>query len=215
MMMLAACASGTVRTRAANEFGCPRGDVRVEGIGGGAWRASGCGQSAIYVCEGVCIRQSASGSPPSSGVAPAAVASGVADGVKMQIVENDDVRFEMPEWFKRDEDAKEAVYRDDNRHHAVRLTVADSDLDEAAWLDEHHSAAERWTETIAGTTRHFATRVGSKLRLTVAVIATGARVYELACTSDDLKKPKTDVTCAAILRSLRRRAPPKPAGSTI
>lgn len=62
---------------------------------------------------------------------------------------------------------------------------------------------------------HFATKVGTKLRLTASVISTGGKVYELACTSDDIKKPKTDVTCSAIVRSLRTRLPPKPAGSTI
>jgi hypothetical protein len=37
-------------TRAANDFGCPEGDVHLSNVGGTSFRADGCGQSATYTC---------------------------------------------------------------------------------------------------------------------------------------------------------------------
>lgn len=215
MASLTGCGGG-LRARAASEFGCQPEDVTITRLGAGGYRAFGCGQSATYVCTttNVCIRESGSG--PASGGSGGGIPSGAsADGIKMQAIESDDVRYEMPEWFKLDEDSKEKVYRDDNKHHAVRLTVEATDADEKAWIEEHYPGAEQWTESVAGREVYFATKVGKKLRVTVSVIAVTGRIFELACTSDDLKKPKPDVTCSAIVRSLRTRAMPKAAGSTI
>lgn len=170
----------------------------------------------MYVCArtGVCIMESSSG-PPASGGGGAIPSGASSDGIKMQIVERGDVVFEMPEWFKIDEDATEAVYRDDNHHHGVRLSVSESESDAAAWLSETYPNAELWTETLHGREVQFATKVGKKPRVTVSVIAVGGKVYGLACTNDDVKKPKPDVTCSTIVRSLRVRGAPKAAGSAI
>jgi hypothetical protein len=46
-----ATASGIVQTRAASEFECPEDNVEVENIGGTTFRASGCGQTAVYTCS--------------------------------------------------------------------------------------------------------------------------------------------------------------------
>lgn len=37
--------------RFAHEARCPRDRVTVEGVGGGAYEARGCGRRALYVCE--------------------------------------------------------------------------------------------------------------------------------------------------------------------
>lgn len=107
------------------------------------------------------------------------------------------------------------MYRDSARHHAVRLAVEESTQTAGEWIAAHHVNAEQWTEEHEGATVNFATRVGSKLRLSVGVVASGAKVYELACTSDDVTSPKPDLTCTTVLRSLRLRTAAKPAGKTI
>lgn len=40
-----------VHTRAANEFACPSNQVEVRALGGSAFVATGCGQTATYVCQ--------------------------------------------------------------------------------------------------------------------------------------------------------------------
>lgn len=42
---------GHVHMRAASDFGCPEPEVTVRFVGGGGYRAAGCGRSATYVCE--------------------------------------------------------------------------------------------------------------------------------------------------------------------
>jgi hypothetical protein len=42
--------SAGIRSRFATERGCPESDVDVEASGGTEYRASGCGQSTVYVC---------------------------------------------------------------------------------------------------------------------------------------------------------------------
>jgi hypothetical protein len=64
-LMLAGCVTveGQATTRFSNEFKCPEDSVTVEDIGGNGYRATGCGESATYVCrrtngnEVTCIRQ--------------------------------------------------------------------------------------------------------------------------------------------------------------
>jgi len=218
LVLLAGCTS-RLRVRAANEFGCPESQVTVEGIGAGGYRATGCGQSAVYVCgRDGCMRQgpveSTRGDAPIAS-APVTTGEPSAGGVKMTAIEQDEVGFEVPAWFNLDEDASPPVYRDSARHHAVRLAVEASTQTAEEWIAAHHANAERWTEELAGGTVHCATRVGSKLRLSVAVVASGTKVYELACTSDDVTKSKPDLTCTTVLRSLRLRTAVKPAGKTI
>jgi hypothetical protein len=41
-----------VRARAASDLACPGGRLDVQGIGGASFAASGCGQSAVYSCNG-------------------------------------------------------------------------------------------------------------------------------------------------------------------
>ena len=40
-----------MRVRFSKEFSCAEQDVQVEDLGGSAYRASGCGQTATYVCN--------------------------------------------------------------------------------------------------------------------------------------------------------------------
>jgi hypothetical protein len=51
--LLSGCgrASGVVHERAAHEFNCPEEDIQVESIGGTTYRASGCGEVAVYTCS--------------------------------------------------------------------------------------------------------------------------------------------------------------------
>jgi hypothetical protein len=55
--LLSGCvsASGTVKTRAANDFSCSEGAVTVKdigaNIGGTSYKAEGCGQTAVYDCS--------------------------------------------------------------------------------------------------------------------------------------------------------------------
>ena len=50
--LLAGCveASDEVKVRAANDFSCDAEHIEVTGIGGGAYRADGCGRSRVYDC---------------------------------------------------------------------------------------------------------------------------------------------------------------------
>jgi len=41
-----------VRARAASDLACPGARLDVQGIGGASFAASGCGQSAVYSCNG-------------------------------------------------------------------------------------------------------------------------------------------------------------------
>jgi hypothetical protein len=44
-------ASGTVRARAASDFGCSDSEIEVERVPGSSYRATGCGQTNLYTCE--------------------------------------------------------------------------------------------------------------------------------------------------------------------
>lgn len=208
LLAVAGCDAQRVHAKGASDLRCPSAEVVVNDRGGGTYEVSGCGQTAVYVC-GLSCEQQTHTEPTGAPIMPVIPAG----NVKMKAVERDDVRFELPEWFSLDDD--EAVHRDPNRHHAVRLTVADWDKDAPAWLDERHPGAKKWIESVAGREVHFATKLGSKLRLTVSVIAVPGKLYELACTNDDVALPRPDETCTAIVRSLRTRIAPKPMGTTI
>ena len=41
-----------VRAKAASDLGCASGNVNVEKINDGNWKATGCNQAATYVCSG-------------------------------------------------------------------------------------------------------------------------------------------------------------------
>lgn len=47
-----AAPQAVVRARAASDLECPGGRLDVQGIGGASFAASGCGQSAVYSCNG-------------------------------------------------------------------------------------------------------------------------------------------------------------------
>lgn len=49
--VLSGCMTHPVKIRAANDFRCPEESVEVESVGGSGWRATGCGQTATYVCQ--------------------------------------------------------------------------------------------------------------------------------------------------------------------
>gem|GEM_PF-3918963 len=55
-LSLAACSTSVspdiVRTKAASDLSCNSGDVKVEKINDGNWKATGCNQAATYVCSG-------------------------------------------------------------------------------------------------------------------------------------------------------------------
>jgi hypothetical protein len=47
-----AAPQAVVRAHAASDLACPGGRLDVQGIGGASFAASGCGQSAVYSCNG-------------------------------------------------------------------------------------------------------------------------------------------------------------------
>ncbi|HTQ42225.1 MAG TPA: hypothetical protein VMI75_05650 [Polyangiaceae bacterium] len=47
-----AAPQAVVRAHAAGDLACPGGRLDVQGIGGASFAASGCGQSAVYSCNG-------------------------------------------------------------------------------------------------------------------------------------------------------------------
>ena len=54
MFVLGGCglmSSDAARVQFAQEFHCPEERVTLEEVGGAAFRASGCGESAVYVCR--------------------------------------------------------------------------------------------------------------------------------------------------------------------
>jgi hypothetical protein len=72
---------GTVRARAASDFGCNESEIEVEEIPGSTYRATGCGQSNEYTCtmgrglfgpEEVCVSDNSH--PRSTGDAPSRAA---------------------------------------------------------------------------------------------------------------------------------------------
>ena len=63
-----------VRAKAASDLSCKSGDVKVEQINDGNWKATGCNQAATYVCSGstfmssgMCMRE---GTVPTSASMP-------------------------------------------------------------------------------------------------------------------------------------------------
>jgi hypothetical protein len=47
---LIGCMGSTAKTRFAREYSCPESQVSVTRLGGGAYRMTGCGQTATYTC---------------------------------------------------------------------------------------------------------------------------------------------------------------------
>jgi hypothetical protein len=56
LLSLSGCASAppqaVVRAHAASDLACPGGRLDVRGIGGESFAATGCGQRAVYSCNG-------------------------------------------------------------------------------------------------------------------------------------------------------------------
>lgn len=54
--LVAGCAGAppqtVVRARAASDLACPGSRLDVQGLGGASFAATGCGQSAVYSCNG-------------------------------------------------------------------------------------------------------------------------------------------------------------------
>lgn len=74
IVFVAACSTSVspdlVRSKAASDFDCKAGDVNVEKVNDGNWKASGCSKTATYVCSGsnfmssgMCLRE---GTTPTS-----------------------------------------------------------------------------------------------------------------------------------------------------
>jgi Tfp pilus assembly protein PilX len=57
--------AAAVRTRAANEFGCPEADVQVTDLGANSYKANACGNQATYACNntGTCVKEGSSTLP--------------------------------------------------------------------------------------------------------------------------------------------------------
>jgi S1-C subfamily serine protease len=77
-LSLVGCSGHTVRTNFVNDFDCEPMAVTVEPVGDDSYRASGCGQAAVYDCHGSTCTLSAterdSAPPPPRYVSPEAIA---------------------------------------------------------------------------------------------------------------------------------------------
>jgi hypothetical protein len=51
LVCFAGCLPHPLLRRASHDFSCPEENVQIQYIGAGAITATGCGQSASYVCE--------------------------------------------------------------------------------------------------------------------------------------------------------------------
>jgi len=113
--------------------------------------------------------------------------------------------FVLPSSWMRDDAATTGyVYRDDKRHHAVRIRVESSAATADEWIEQQFpDASETWTRTLGKSTAIFAKKVGKTLRIVVAVIVDAGIVYELACSSDDIASPEADAICEGVLASFR------------
>jgi hypothetical protein len=51
LLSVLGCKAQTVQVRFAREYNCPQGSVQTVDLGGGAYRATGCGRTVTYSCE--------------------------------------------------------------------------------------------------------------------------------------------------------------------
>lgn len=196
---------GRVRNRASYDIRCSSEDITVSDIGGRAWRATGCGRSATYVCiDETCVlngRDLGTYAPPSAPAAPPSPVESKA--AKALHVTDHGTTYDLPAGFALDDDAKIEVYRDGGRHHAVRLNIEKTADTADAFLIAKHPSAKVWSTDNDGTATSYARWSGTTLRFASAAIARDGRVYELACSSDDVTSEKTDAVCTQILKSFR------------
>ncbi len=64
-LLLSSCVTyPAVVVRAAEDFSCPEDQIETRNLGDGGYRAEGCGQMAVYDCQGaegdertICVKQ--------------------------------------------------------------------------------------------------------------------------------------------------------------
>ncbi|MBI2392766.1 MAG: hypothetical protein HYV09_24485 [Deltaproteobacteria bacterium] len=205
------CASDKIRTRAANDFQCSFGQVKITDLDTGAYRATGCGQTADYFCNGKgCVKSDGAEAKETEAAAP----KEPADPPDVKTIKKPPAKFKLHTSFQRDKEEEGEVYKDEKHFHAVRLNVGPHTGDADTWLDQNFLESKRWTESFGKIDLRFATKLTGGERISVSVVVRDGKAYELGCSSLDTSSPKTDEVCMKVLRTLRVDAappPPKPA----
>lgn len=116
---------------------------------------------------------------------------------------HDGVRFAIPSTWERDLSAKGEIYRDDDNHYAVRLRIVPSSASASEWLATEYAGADIQEQQIGDRMLPIATKTGKKLRVLAVAAAVDGKLYELACTSDDIASPKAPKVCVRVLLSFR------------
>ena len=112
--------------------------------------------------------------------------------------------FTLPGGWSKDEASVGYVYRDPQRHHAVRIRVEASDESSQAWVERQFpDASETWGRSLGTKSATFARKIGKTLRILAAVVAEGGVVYELACSTDELDSADADAVCESVLATFR------------
>lgn len=204
------CMSNKIKTFAANDMQCSFGQVQIEDLENGAYRASGCGKTADYYCNGKnCVRAQAEApeggkakkvQPKESSEEPSEPGS--------RWVKKGPAKFKLKTEFLKDGSDGD-TYKDPEAHHVVKLKVAPFKGSDDDYFDQTFPEAKRFTEGSA----KLATKMdgGGSRRLTVAAVVRDGKVYELSCTFDDAASTKTDAVCLDVLKSFKVSAAEQPA----
>jgi len=194
------CMSNKIKTFAANDMQCSFGQVVIEDLDNGAYRASGCGKTNDYFCNGKsCVRAEAEAAgakkaPPPKAPADEPVESG------SRWVKKGNAKFKLKSNFLKDGSDGD-TYKDEDAHHVVKLKIVPHKGTDDDYYDTVFPEAKRFSEGSA----KLATKMdgGGSRRLSVAVIVRDGKAYELTCTFDDAASTKTDPVCLDVLRSLK------------
>lgn len=203
------CMSNKIKTFAANDMQCSFGQVQIDDLENGAYRASGCGKTADYYCNGKnCVRAQAEAEGEKAKKAPPKTSSEEPSEPGYRWVKKPPAKFKLKSEFLKDGSDGDS-YKDQDAHHVVKLKVAPYKGTDDDYFDETFPEAKRFTEGSA----KLATKMdgGGSRRLTVAVVVRDGKAYELSCTFDDAASTKTDPVCLDVLKSLKVSAAEQPA----
>lgn len=205
--LAAGCMSNKIKTFAANDMQCSFGQVQIEDLENGAYRASGCGKTSDYYCNGKnCVRAAGGGGGSEEGgdkptKKPAAKSSGEEPAeAGARWVKKGPAKFKLKSEFLKDGSDGD-TYKDQDAHHVVKLKVVAHKGTDDEYFDTAFPEAKRFSEGSA----KMATKMdgGGSRRLSVNIVVKDGKAYELSCTFDDAASTKTDPVCLDVLKSLK------------
>lgn len=194
------CISNKIKTLAANDMQCSFGQVQLADLDNGAYRATGCGQTVDYFCNGkACVRAEAEAGAKAKKPAKAKEEEPAAeDGYRW--VKKGPAKFKLKSDFLKDGSDGDS-YKDQDAHHVVKIKSAAHKGSEDDYLDTVHAEAKR----VGDPNVKMATRMdgGGARRLTVAVVVRDGKAWELSCSFDDAASTKPDAVCLDVLKSFK------------